>query len=182
MILVALLPNATHVLQPLDVAVFRPVKGTWREVIRDFRVENNHAKLTREAFSKSVQKCFDLSLKPDTIKSGFQFCGIYPFDPKNINYDKLLEKARKHARKEAQATSSKTEKDELFKKEFEGRLSPVTLFAFQSETENEWTGDLQYKKLFTFWKNMTSCQAVNQPLELSDTTFVNNVDQENESE
>lgn len=139
-ILVALLPNATHVLQPLDVAVFRPVKGTWRAVVHNYRVENNYTKLTREEFSKEVQKCFDQSLKPDTIKSGFQCCGICPFNPHNINYDKLLEKVKKHAIKEAVPViiSSEAEKDKdlMFKEEFEGRLSPVTLFAFQT-TENE---------------------------------------------
>lgn len=30
-ILVALLPNATHILQPMDVAVFRSLKEPWRK-------------------------------------------------------------------------------------------------------------------------------------------------------
>lgn len=38
-ILVALLPNSTHILQPLDVAVFRPVKRTWRSVVHDFLIK-----------------------------------------------------------------------------------------------------------------------------------------------
>lgn len=171
-------------LQPLDVAVFRPVKGTWRTVVHNFRLENNYAKLTRQEFSKTVQKCFDQCLKPDTIKSRFQCCGIFPFDPQNINYDKLLEKSNKHASK-AQApviaTSSEATKNELFKKEFESRLSHVTLSAFQN-TEDEWTGDLQYKKLFSFWKNITSCDAINQPLEIGDRTLTNNIDEDNVSE
>lgn len=88
-------PNSTHVLQPLDVAVFRTVKGTWREIVREFRVKNNYAKLKRTDFSAEVQKCFDRSLKPETIKSGFKCCGLYPFDQKNIDYDKLLSKVKK---------------------------------------------------------------------------------------
>lgn len=95
-VLVGLLPNSKHVLQPLDVAVFRPVKRTWRDIERDFRVEHNNGKLKRTDFCTEVQKCFDRSLNPETIMSGFKCCGLYPFDEQNINYDKLLSKVKKH--------------------------------------------------------------------------------------
>lgn len=67
--LVALLPNSTHVLQPVDVAVFRPVKGSWRDIVREFRVIHNHAKLKRTDFAAEVQKCFDRSLKQQKKKN-----------------------------------------------------------------------------------------------------------------
>ncbi|KAI5646769.1 DDE superfamily endonuclease domain-containing protein [Phthorimaea operculella] len=98
-ILVALLPNSTHVLQPLNDAVFRPVKDTWRATVREFMVKNNYTKLKRTDFAPEVQKCFDRCLKPETIKSGFECCGLYPFDPNNINYVKLLSKVKKRQEK-----------------------------------------------------------------------------------
>ncbi|XP_075975831.1 uncharacterized protein LOC142976394 isoform X1 [Anticarsia gemmatalis] len=94
-VLVALLPSSTHVLQPLDVAVFRPVKETWRDIVREFREKHKEAKLKRTDFPREVEKCFDRSLKPETIISGFKCCGLYPFDEKNIDYDNLLSKVQK---------------------------------------------------------------------------------------
>ena len=34
-VLICLLPNSTHILQPLDVSVFRPLKVEWRKVMSD---------------------------------------------------------------------------------------------------------------------------------------------------
>lgn len=31
--LIALYPNATHIIQPLDVAVFHPLKSKWKKVV-----------------------------------------------------------------------------------------------------------------------------------------------------
>ncbi|XP_060808094.1 uncharacterized protein LOC132903545 [Amyelois transitella] len=193
-VLVALLPNSTHVLQPLDVAVFRPVKGTWRDIVREFRVNNNYGKLKRTDFSREVQKCFDRSLKPETIKSGFKCCGLYPFDKQNIDYDKLLSKVKKHQDKLSEANqntllntqqmiSMRNYKDSnaQFKKQFESRLSQDTLKSFK-EAGNQWTGDPTYEKLFLFWISLTSSESIfedqaDSVLNIGETTFTNNVDE-----
>lgn len=39
-ILIALFPNATHLIQPMDVAVFRTLKAGWRQKIYQWRLEN----------------------------------------------------------------------------------------------------------------------------------------------
>ena len=40
-ILFVLLPlNSTHLCQPIDVAFFRPLKGTWRNVLDDWKRNN----------------------------------------------------------------------------------------------------------------------------------------------
>lgn len=48
-ILVALPPNATHILQPLDVAVFGPMKQNWRDTVRKFKIDNNGKEVTKAA-------------------------------------------------------------------------------------------------------------------------------------
>lgn len=69
-ILVALYPNATHIVQPMDVSAFRPMKGSWLKAVLDWRMDENGARLTREHFApllKKVggqiftQKCFKLN-------------------------------------------------------------------------------------------------------------------------
>lgn len=191
-VLVALLPNSTHVLQPLDVAVFRPVKGTWRDIVREFRVKHNYTKLKRTDFCREVQKCFHRSLKPETIMSGFKCCGLYPFNEQNIDYDKLLSKVKKHQDKLSEANQntlfntqqmSNIDNNEQFKKQFESRLSQNILKSFK-EAGNQWTGDPTYEKLFLFWKSLTSSESIfedqtDSALDIGETTFTNNVDIEN---
>lgn len=46
-ILIALYPNATHLLQPLDVAFFRPLKVEWKKCVRDWRIKTNGEKIIK---------------------------------------------------------------------------------------------------------------------------------------
>jgi len=40
LILISLYPNSTHILQPLDVAVFGPLKGRWKKIVKQWRIDN----------------------------------------------------------------------------------------------------------------------------------------------
>ncbi|XKL67637.1 hypothetical protein PGB90_003128 [Kerria lacca] len=77
---VLLPPNSTHLLQPLDVAVFHLLKEAWRYVLQEFRHENKKAQF-KESFP---------TLLKDTLTSvgarcqanmivGFKATGIYPY-------------------------------------------------------------------------------------------------------
>ena len=39
-ILISLLPNTTHITQPADVSVFKPLKSGWKSCVRDWKFEN----------------------------------------------------------------------------------------------------------------------------------------------
>ena len=68
---VSLLPNATHLLQPLDVAVFGPPKRIWHSVLEDWRVdhfqENTIVKFCTCA-------CHDIIRRPLQITCQNYFC------------------------------------------------------------------------------------------------------------
>lgn len=148
---------------------------TWRSVVHDFLIKNNYAKLKRTDFAPEVQKCFDKSLKPETIKNGFKCCGIYPFNANNIDYSKLLTKQNQNADAD-HSTCANNQELENFRQQFESRLSPLTPSSFK-EAENVWTGDPKYEKLFLYWQNITPKYSNNQEnvnLELGDTTLENN--------
>lgn len=80
-ILIALLPNATHILQAMDVAVFHPVKQVWRKAMSNWRIQNQGEKLKREEFTGLVDVYLKQAAKPETIKNGFRKCGLHPFNP-----------------------------------------------------------------------------------------------------
>ncbi|XP_053598650.1 uncharacterized protein LOC128668867 [Microplitis demolitor] len=79
--LVALYPNATHILQPLDVAVFHPVKTAWKKTVDGHRIEKNGQSLKKENFAPLLNKALQSmkSLK-NTIEHGFKACGLCPFN------------------------------------------------------------------------------------------------------
>ncbi|KAJ8966802.1 hypothetical protein NQ314_003298 [Rhamnusium bicolor] len=46
----ALPPNATHLLQPADVAVFKPLKEYWRQEVREWQADNFNKVVTKSEF------------------------------------------------------------------------------------------------------------------------------------
>lgn len=94
-ILIALYPNATHILQPADVAAFKPIKNAWKKEVFAWRRENPNLLLTREKFAPILKKVVDNEISPLIIKKGFRACGIYPFDKNAIDYSKCIGKSKK---------------------------------------------------------------------------------------
>lgn len=43
-ILYGLLPNATNILQPCDVGVFRPLKAAWKVAVRKWKLKHDNSK------------------------------------------------------------------------------------------------------------------------------------------
>ncbi|CAG4988713.1 unnamed protein product [Colias eurytheme] len=124
-----------------------------------------------------------------TIVNGFRSCGIYHFETNNVNYIKLLPEIRNVTSDTnsdtAEGSDSNTARSihgqcqptnhmKTFKQLFEDRLSPTVLQEFKS-SGNIWIGDISYKKLFEYWKNIKSNDDDDERnLEIGDTTLVNN--------
>lgn len=82
-----LLPaNSTHLTQPLDVAVFRPLKSRWRKVLENLKkttVGRLRKALPKDCFPSLLCEVMEEIQKSvaHNIKSGFRKCGIHPLDP-----------------------------------------------------------------------------------------------------
>jgi len=89
---ICLPPNTTHISQPLDIAFFRPMKGAWRELLREWKKTKNgscYSTLPKDVFPRLLNKLMekiDLN-KTQNLKSGFAKAGIYP-----LNRQKLLDR------------------------------------------------------------------------------------------
>ena len=91
-----LVSNATHILQPLDVAWFAPLKKVWRKTLEDWKklpqVLKHKGALPKENFNKLlktlVSKLEENDAFSENLFSGFCKCGLYPFHPDAV-YQRL---------------------------------------------------------------------------------------------
>lgn len=80
---ICLPPNSTHLCQPLDVALFAPMKRKWREILHSYKTKNPNISAVQKPKFPALMKRL-LSLMSDTIHtnmiSGFRATGIYPIN------------------------------------------------------------------------------------------------------
>lgn len=108
-------PNTTHLLQPLDVGVFGPLKRVWRRQVKDHKMHTHASRITKSVFPTLLSALYEESVLPEHLVSGFRATGIHPLSHKAIKAERL----------EASATFAPDE----HRQTMEGRLaaaSPVT--------------------------------------------------------
>lgn len=87
-ILYCLPPNATHILQPCDVSIFKPLKSYWKDVIKAHNLISK-SPITKNNFGNIFKDAFD-KVKPESIINGFKACGMFPFNPDAVDYTKCI--------------------------------------------------------------------------------------------
>ena len=81
---VCLVPNSTHLSQPLDVAFYGPLKRKWRKIIKNWKLKNpSQTTLPKDEFPKLLKELVEV-LNCDNLISGFKAAGIYPFCPEEL--------------------------------------------------------------------------------------------------
>ena len=81
---VTLPPNTTHLCQPLDVAIFRPVKIAWRNILDNWRRESRiKGSIPKNQFPALLKSLCD-RLSADNLVAGFRASGIFPLDRKEV--------------------------------------------------------------------------------------------------
>lgn len=81
---ICLPPNSTHILQPLDVAYFRPLKIKWRQILTQWKDSQKGRKLPttpKEIFPNLLKKALDsMTETRENLIAGFRRSGIYPLN------------------------------------------------------------------------------------------------------
>jgi hypothetical protein len=92
-ILYALPPNTTHIMQPADVSVFKPLKTNWKKTVRQWQAkpENVNCVLTKCTFCPLLEQVLQDESLPQTIQNGFRKCGLFPFNPEAVDYSKCIQ-------------------------------------------------------------------------------------------
>lgn len=86
-VLFGLPPHTTHLMQPLDVAVFQPCKH-WHGEIIDRELRTGASTFTKYDFLANLKEMREKTFKEHTIMSAWRLTGLYPFNP-SIVLDKI---------------------------------------------------------------------------------------------
>lgn len=84
---VCLLANATHLLQPFDVAYFCPMKNKWRAILTQYKLSKtkNAGTVPKDIFPKLLPKLMvDLPNQSANLVAGFEKCRIYPLSAEPV--------------------------------------------------------------------------------------------------
>lgn len=151
-ILIALYPNATHILQPMDVAVFGPLKKIWRKVVRDWRMNNDGRRLKRENFGLLLKEALDgLDIK-SILSNGFRACGLYPFSADAVNYAKYFKTSQSSI---STPLPSKSDSVLTHLEFIESNIENEILKIFKDvRGDLDWTGPENLEALFYFWRKI----------------------------
>lgn len=71
--------HTSHLLQPLDLAVFKSLKTIWDKNLVKYQRQNVGVKLHKKAFAEMFAETWNQT-SPKVIQSGFKKGGIYPFN------------------------------------------------------------------------------------------------------
>lgn len=149
-ILVALYPNSTHILQPLDVAVFSSLKSRWKTIVFEWRVNNNGEEINK----KDVPRILDRILKEDNFKAnataGFKKTGLFPFDKNAPDYKRICEIP---VPKKSVNMKALTVPDFQY---FESKipLETIDLFRRTEKRNHAWEGPTEARMLYDVWLTM----------------------------
>lgn len=142
--LFSLYPNSTHLTQPMDVAVFKPLKQFWKSNVRDWHLDNHGIKFRKDNFGSVFEKALSKITK-ETIQNGFRSCGICPFNVENVKFSKI-------------STQSANIKQVPKAKEgllvLEKFIPSAKLKTFRANFKADWTGNIEDTSLFSVWSAM----------------------------
>lgn len=79
--------HTSHLLQPLDLAVFKSFKSIWDKKLVEWQRHNVGIKMRKQAFAEMFAEAWHQT-SPNVIKSGFKKGGIYPFNSEVIPKEK----------------------------------------------------------------------------------------------
>jgi hypothetical protein len=76
-------PHSSHLLQPLDVGCFAPLKRAYGKQIEDL-IRNCINHITKVEFLPAFRAAFEASFTESNIRGGFRGAGLVPYDPEAV--------------------------------------------------------------------------------------------------
>lgn len=88
-ILYCLVPNATHIMQPLDIGFFSPMKSVWKQTVKQWQIEHMGLPLGKKDFPALLRKTWEKVATFENTSHGFRKAGLFPLRIDGIDSTKL---------------------------------------------------------------------------------------------
>jgi hypothetical protein len=75
--------HSSHILQPLDVGCFSPLKRAYGQQIEDM-MRAHIVHITKDDFFPAFYAAFNITMTESNIRGGFQGAGLLPFNPESV--------------------------------------------------------------------------------------------------
>lgn len=151
--LIAFYPNATHILQPMDVSVFRPIKLIWKTIVNKYRIENKQSAVAKEDFGVLLNKAIDSADIFKCLQNGFRVCGLYPLNADAIDYSKIIRNQNRSTQEVSVDEAHQDGKTNIVLDFMRENLDKNIIDEFEKNRDiDKWQGIIEYTKLFEFWK------------------------------
>ena len=85
----SLTAHSSHLLQPLDLSLFGPLKRGWVKACAAFSHLTSTV-VNQRNFEKIFNVAWHSSTTPEVIRGGFKRAGIFPYDPSMFDFEKLV--------------------------------------------------------------------------------------------
>lgn len=155
-ILVALAPNATHLIQPMDVAVFRSLKEHWKNKVHQWRLKNTeNPTLQKKDFCRLLDEVIKETVTPSMVTNGFRKCGIIPWDPNAVSVGEVSRHGNVDENCMPISQCSNIDMLKTGLQVLEEHIGQDKLQLFKSSV-NVWSGCLEDKSLYEVWKHITT--------------------------
>lgn len=82
-------PHTSHLTQPVDVAVFGPLKSMYNRECQTYLRNNTGINITKHKIAELTVKPYIRALCPENLIFGFRKTGIYPLDKSVITDSQL---------------------------------------------------------------------------------------------
>ena len=82
-ILLCMPPHSSHLLQPLDVACFSPLKRKYGDAVLGLARNRTHY-ISKETFLPAFKAAFEQSITKENIQASFRGAGLVPHDPQAV--------------------------------------------------------------------------------------------------
>jgi hypothetical protein len=89
-LMICLPPHSTHYLQPLDRCFFKALKHFFYKAMRVWAQSHPGRKVSRAHFAPLLKEAWQKSANQSNAHSGFETCGIYPYNPEKIPEEAFL--------------------------------------------------------------------------------------------
>ena len=78
--LLCLPSHSSHILQPLDIGVFKSFKSNFSKICREYMTDSPGRAIITEVLASIIGKTWPLTVTPLNIMSGFRKTGVYPLN------------------------------------------------------------------------------------------------------